>query len=75
MAKKLAKGDRVAWETSQGRTTGTVEHLVTRNARVKGHRAAATEREPQVLVKSEKSGKRAIHRPEALEKLARRTRR
>jgi Hypervirulence associated proteins TUDOR domain len=42
--RRLRKGDRVAWNTPQGKTTGTVEQELT------------------------ESGKRAAHRPEALDK-------
>ncbi len=62
------KGDRVAWETPQGETHGTVEKVVTTTTRVKGHVAKATKEHPEVLVRSGKSGKQAVHKPEALKK-------
>ena len=68
MAKTLKSGDRVAWDTSQGETTGKVVKKVTRTAKVKGHVAKATEDSPQYLVRSEKSGKKAIHKSKALKK-------
>lgn len=66
---KLAKGDRVAWNTSQGPTTGTVVRQVTGTARVKGHVAKASADDPEVEVRSDKSGATAIHHPQALRKL------
>ncbi len=57
-------GTKVSWDTSQGKTHGTVEKTVTSTTKVKGHTAAATRQQPQVLVKSDKSGKRAVHKPE-----------
>ena len=60
------KGDKVRWETSQGETHGTVEKIVTSTTKVKGHTAKATKDDPEVMVKSGKSGKRAVHKPEAL---------
>ncbi len=60
------KGDHVTWETSQGRTSGTVEAVVTRTTRVKGHLAKATKNRPEIVVKSEKSGEEAVHRPGSL---------
>jgi Hypervirulence associated proteins TUDOR domain len=62
------KGDRVSWETSQGRTSGTVEAVVTRTTKVKGHVAKATKDHPEVVVKSAKSGGKAVHKPGALKK-------
>lgn len=62
------KGDKVKWGTSQGETHGTVEKIVTSTTKVKGHTAKATKEEPQVMVKSGKSGKTAVHKPEELKK-------
>lgn len=62
------KGDKVTWGTSQGETHGTVEKIVTSTTKVKGHTAKATKEEPQVMVKSGKSGKTAVHKPEELKK-------
>jgi hypothetical protein len=56
----------VSWETSQGKTTGTVTKIVTCPTSVKGHTANATPEHPQAVVKSRKSGKLAIHTPAAL---------
>ena len=62
------KGDHVSWGTSQGKTDGTVEKIVTSTTKAKGHTAKATKEHPEVLVKSSKSGKQAIHKPEELKK-------
>ncbi len=62
------KGDKVSWGTSQGATHGTVEKIVTSETKVKGHVAKATKDAPQVLVKSDKSGKEAVHKPDELKK-------
>ena len=59
-------GDKIAWNTSQGETHGTVEKIVTGTTKVKGHTATATREHPDVLVRSNKSGKEAVHTPEAL---------
>ena len=61
-------GDKVTWNTSGGETHGTVEKVVTSTTHVKGHTAKATKDHPEVLVKSDKSGKEAVHRPEELKK-------
>lgn len=69
-AKSLKQGDRVAWETSQGTTTGRVKKKVTRRTRIKGHEAAATKSDPQYVVETEETGKRAVHKASALKKRA-----
>ena len=68
MTKLPKQGDEVTWGTSGGETHGTVEKIVTSTTHVKGHTAKATKEDPQVLVKSAKSGKEAVHKPEDLKK-------
>ena len=68
MAKELKPGDKVRWGTSQGETHGTVEKKVTGTTRVKGHVAKASKDEPQFQVKSDKTGAKAVHKPEELKK-------
>jgi len=68
MADKLKKGDRVEWKTSQGKTTGRVEKRLTSATKIKGHKVAASDENPEYLVKSEKSGKRAAHKPGSLQR-------
>ena len=68
MAKKLSKGDKVEWETSQGTTQGTVKKKLTGAAKIKGHKVAASRENPQYLVESDTSGKQAAHKPGALKK-------
>jgi hypothetical protein len=62
------KGEAVSWDTPQGRTEGTVEKTVTSTTKVKGHTAKATKADPQVVVKSAKSGKQTVHKPGELTK-------
>ncbi|MET1754817.1 HVA1 family protein [Novosphingobium sp. RD2P27] len=66
MAKSLKQGDTVEWNTSQGKTEGTVQKKQTSPTHIKGHKVAATEDDPQYIVKSDKSGKLAAHKPEVL---------
>jgi (2Fe-2S) ferredoxin len=66
--KTLKKGDKVEWDSSGGHSTGEVVEKVTETAKVKGHTAKATKDDPQYKVKSDKSGKEAIHKPEELKK-------
>lgn len=68
MAKDLEAGDTVKWDTPQGETHGKVVKKVTGTESVKGHTAKASREDPEYRVKSDKSGKEAIHRPEELKK-------
>ncbi|GGC48210.1 DUF2945 domain-containing protein [Chelatococcus reniformis] len=70
MAKNLSKGDKVAWDTSQGETHGKVVRKQTSKTRIKGHTAAASKDDPQYIVESAKSGKRAAHKPGELRKIS-----
>ncbi len=65
---QFQSGDRVQWNTSQGKTTGTVQKKLTEPTDIKGYTAEASEDEPQYLVKSESTGAEAAHKPDALEK-------
>ena len=68
MAKALKAGDKVAWDTSQGETHGTVVKKQTAPTRIKGHTVAASKDNPEYIVKSAKSGKTAAHKALALSK-------
>ena len=68
MADSLKKGDHVTWDTSQGQTHGTVEKKLTATTKIKGHTAKATKEDPQYLVKSDKTGAEAAHKPDELKK-------
>lgn len=64
----LRTGDHVSWETSQGKTEGTVEKRLTEPMQIKGHTVAASPENPEYLVKSDKTGATAAHKPDALTK-------
>lgn len=68
MSKELKKGDKVSWNTSQGETHGTVEKKQTSETHIKSHKVAASPDDPQYIVKSDKTGAKAAHKPEALTK-------
>ena len=69
MTDSLKKGDHVEWKTSQGKTTGEVKKKLTSEMDIKGHHVAASKDNPEYLVESDKSGKEAAHKPEALKKV------
>ncbi len=69
MADPFKKGDKVEWETSQGKTTGEVKKKLTSPTDIKGHHVAASEDNPEYLVESDKTGKQAAHKPDSLKKV------
>ncbi|HIK14273.1 MAG TPA: DUF2945 domain-containing protein [Leptolyngbyaceae cyanobacterium M33_DOE_097] len=69
MAQKFKKGDRVEWKSSGGTSQGVVKEVITKPTDFKNHHFEASKEEPEYLVESEKSGKEAIHKAEALKKL------
>jgi hypothetical protein len=69
MAEEFSAGDRVSWNTPQGRTKGRVKRKLTSRTWIGDHEIAASTEEPQYLVESEKSGARAAHKAGALRKL------
>lgn len=66
---KLKPGDKVSWNTSQGKTTGKVVKRTTTKSKIKGHKVAASKANPEYIVKSSKSGTKAAHKRSALKKL------
>jgi hypothetical protein len=69
MAKDLKAGDHVEWETSQGKTKGTVKKKLTSPTKIKGHKVAASKENPEFLVETDESRKEAAHKPAALKKI------
>lgn len=69
MSKDLSKGDRVSWDTSQGRTQGEVVERKTTDFQHDGQKFTASDDEPAFIVKSEKTGATAAHKGSALRKL------
>jgi hypothetical protein len=64
----LKKGDDVTWKTHGTETEGTVTRKITEETEAGGRTVKASEDEPQYEVESDKSGKTAVHKPEALDK-------
>jgi hypothetical protein len=62
------KGDKVKWKSHGGEAVGTVERKITEETEAGGRKVKASKDEPQYLVKSEKSGGTAVHKPGALTK-------
>jgi hypothetical protein len=67
--KPLKTGDQVEWETSQGKTSGTIKKKLTSPIDIKGHHVAASKENPEYLVETAESKKQAAHKPESLKKV------
>ena len=67
--KKLKKGDKVTWSSHGSQAEGRVEKKVTDRTEAAGRTVNASPKEPQYQVRSEKSGKTAVHHPDKLHKL------
>ncbi|MFE9624016.1 DUF2945 domain-containing protein [Streptomyces sp. NPDC006527] len=66
--KQPRKGDRVSWKSHGNETTGKVEKKITERTEEAGRTVAASPEDPQYLVRSDKSGREAVHKPQALRK-------
>ncbi len=62
------KGDKVEWNSHGSKAEGTVEKKITSETQAGGRKVKASKDDPQYLVKSEKSGGEAVHKPSALKK-------
>jgi len=60
------KGDRVRWDAGNQSSVGTIERRITSRMHAGGRAVSASPDEPQYLVKSEKTGRTAVHRPDSL---------
>jgi len=69
MVEEYSAGDRVSWNTPQGRTQGRIKRKLTSRMKIGDHEVAASAENPQYLVESEETGAQAAHRPGALRKL------
>ena len=65
---EFKQGDRVRWKSHGGTAVGTVQRKIIETTEAGGRKVAASKDEPQYLVRSEKSGGTAVHKPEALER-------
>ncbi len=69
MSKEFKQGDKVVWSShGSDDTPGVVERKITSDTEAGGRQVKASEEEPQYLVRSEKSGGEAVHKPSALKK-------
>jgi Hypervirulence associated proteins TUDOR domain len=66
MTRAFKKGDKVEWDSHGGTADGHVERKITSDTEAGGRKVRASKDEPQYLVKSDKSGGTAVHKPGAL---------
>lgn len=66
MTENLKKGDKVQWRSHGSTVTGTVEEKITSDTESAGRSVRASKDEPQFRVRSDKSGRDAVHKPDAL---------
>ena len=64
--KDFKAGDRVSWNSSQGKVTGTVKKKLTAPINIKTHHVTASPDNPEFMVVSTASGQLAAHKPAAL---------
>ncbi len=60
------KGSKVAWNTSQGETHGTVQDKRTSDFTFEGQQFRPTDDDPYYIVESDKTGAKAAHKESAL---------
>ncbi|WP_336207399.1 DUF2945 domain-containing protein [Nonomuraea sp. LPB2021202275-12-8] len=65
-------GDEVTWKSHGSTAEGRVEKKITSRTKAAGRTVNASKEDPQYQVRSDKSGKSAVHKPSALKKKGRR---
>ena len=69
MAQEFKQGDKVVWSShGQDDTPGVVVRRITEDTEAGGRTVKASKDEPQYLVRSEKGGGEAVHKPSALKR-------
>ena len=69
MADEFKKGDKVVWSAhGNDDTPGVVERKITSRTEAGGRTVDGSEDEPQYVVRSEKGGGEAVHKPSALKR-------
>lgn len=60
------KGQKVQWKALPGYVDGEVVEILTAEKEVEGKSVRATDADPRIVLKSSKSGKVCVHKPEAV---------
>ena len=64
--KDFDKGDKVTWRSHGQQVHGEVEQKITKETEAAGRTVKASKDEPQYKVKSDRTGREAVHKPGAL---------
>ncbi|MEV0355101.1 DUF2945 domain-containing protein [Nocardia sp. NPDC050697] len=64
--RSFSKGDKVEWKSHGSTAEGKVEEKITSDTEAAGRTVRASKDDPQYRVRSEKSGRDAVHKPSAL---------
>ena len=62
----ISKGDKIHWNTSQGKTEGKAVEKKTKEFTFEGQKFNASEDDPYWIVESSKSGSKAAHKESSL---------
>ena len=69
MADEFRPGDKVVWSShGQDDTPGVVKRKITTDTEAAGRKVRASQEDPQYLVRSDKGGGEAVHKPDALKR-------
>jgi hypothetical protein len=69
MSSDFGRGDKVVWSShGHNDTPGVVLRKITSDEEVAGRQVRASADDPQYLVRSDKGGGEAVHRPAALQR-------
>ncbi|WP_063058461.1 DUF2945 domain-containing protein [Nocardia sienata] len=64
--KSFRTGDKVEWNSHGSTVEGEVEEVITSDTEAVGRTVRASDEDPQYRVRSAKSGRDAVHKPDAL---------
>ena len=68
MSEGFRKGDKVSWQSHGATVPGTVVEKITTDTKTAGRQVRASADEPQYRVRSGKTGRDAVHKPDALKR-------
>ncbi len=74
MATDFRRGDHVEWNSEAGRVRGTIQRKVISEITFKGYKRHASKKEPQYIIKSDKTDHMAIHKGSVLKKITKMSR-
>jgi len=69
MSAEFKRGDHVEWNSEAGRVRGTIQKKIISEITFKGYKRHASKKEPQYIIKSDKTDHVAIHKASALKKI------